>query len=128
MRVLLDTHVLFWALQGGQRLSRRAVGFIGDVDVDILVSAVSAYEICFKHRLGKMPEAAELAADFEGEMAALKVGWLPISPPHAIAAANLDPSHRDPFDRLLIGQALIEGIAIVSNEVIFDRFGVDRIW
>lgn len=119
---------MFWALQGGQRLSRRAGDAIGEPTAELLVSAVSAYEICFKHRLGKLPEADSLAADFEGELARLSVKWLPITPAHAIAAGKLDLFHRDPFDRLLIAQALVEVVPLVSNEKVFDQFGIERIW
>lgn len=128
LRVLLDTHALFWALSGGSRLSSRAIGVIGDAGADLLLSTVSAYEICFKHSLGKFPEASALADDFEAVIASLEVSWLPISPAHAIRAGKLDLIHRDPFDRLLVAQALCEDIPIVSNEALFDRYGVERIW
>lgn len=93
-----------------------------------MVSAVSAYEIGFKYRLGKLPDAAALVADFEGQMASIEFRWLSVSPAHAIAAARLDPFHRDPFDRILVAQALVENVPLISNEVLFDRFGVDRLW
>lgn len=128
MRLLLDTHAMLWALADSPRLSAQAKAVIGQAGNRLLVSAVSAYEICAKHTLGKLPEAAALAADFEGELALLDADWLPISPAHAIAAGKLDPSHRDPFDRLLIAQAMIERVPLVSNEAVFDGFGVERIW
>lgn len=128
MRLLLDTHALLWALTDNPRLSRRAAALIGNVDNRILISPVTAYEICAKHKLGKLPEAAALAADFEAELAPLNVEWLPIVPAHAISAGKLDTSHRDPFDRLLIAQARVERVPLVSNEAVFDRFGVERMW
>lgn len=128
MRVLLDTHALFWALRGDRQLSRAAAAVIGEPDTRLLVSAVSAYEICFKHRLGKLPEAAALAANFEGELAPLACEWLPISPAHALAAGKLDTAHRDPFDRLLIAQSLVERVPLISNDALFDGFGVERLW
>ena len=128
MRLLLDTHALLWALTDNPRLSRVAAALIEDADNQIVISPVSAYEICAKHKMGKLPEAALLAADFEAELASLDVEWLPITPAHAIAAGKLDMMHRDPFDRLLIAQSLVEGVALVSNEAVFDRFGVTRIW
>lgn len=109
-------------------MSRRAVAAIADPAAELLVSAASAYELCFKHRLGKLPEAAALAADFERHIASLSAEWLPITPAHAIAAGKLEPSHRDPFDRLLIAQALVERVPLMSNETLFDGFGVERIW
>ncbi|WP_374942659.1 type II toxin-antitoxin system VapC family toxin [Sphingomonas sp.] len=128
MRVLLDTHALFWMLRNDRRLSKRAAEAIDDPGNEILVSAVSGYEICFKHRLGKLPDAAALAAAFEQEIAAADCTPLPVTLAHAIAAGKLDPSHRDPFDRLLMAQALVDGVPLVSNEVLFDAFGVERIW
>ena len=101
---------------------------IGDVSTTKVISVISGYEICLKHRLGKLPEAAALAADFEGAMAGLAIELLPLTLEHAVTAGKLDPRHRDPFDRMLIAQALAERIPIVSNEAVFDGFGVHRIW
>ena len=128
MKVLLDTHSLIWAVNDSPRLSAQAAAIIGNVSNLKLISAVSAYEICLKHRLGKLPEAAALSTDFVRKVAADDAVLLNITVAHAIAAGQLDPSHRDPFDRLLIAQALIEQVPIVSNEALFDRFGVDRLW
>lgn len=128
MRLLLDTHALVWALNGNPKLSRRAAEAIGDPAHMKLVSAVSGYEVCLKHALGKFSDAAALAADFEREISAADAAHLPITLAHAIAAGKLDLAHRDPFDRLLIAQALVERVPIVSNDAVFDRFGVARIW
>lgn len=127
MKILLDTHALIWALGDSSHLSQRAREVIEAADVT-LVSAVSAYEICLKHRLGKLPEAAVLASDFEREVGNVDAELLPVAVAHAVAAGNLDASHRDPFDRLLIAQALVERVPIVSNETLFDAFGVERLW
>lgn len=127
MRLLLDTHALFWMLRDDPRLSRRAAAAIDEAD-EVLVSAVSGYEICFKRRIDKMPEAAALAEAFEAEIARADCTQLPVTLTHAIVASKLDPAHRDPFDRMLIAQAQIEGVALVSNEKLFDGFGVERIW
>lgn len=114
-------------LRDDPRLSRRAADSIDEAD-EVLVSAASGYEICFKHRIDKMPEAAALAEAFEAEIARADCIQLPVMLTHAIVAGKLDPAHRDPFDRLLIAQALVEQVPIVSNEALFDRFGVQRIW
>jgi PIN domain nuclease of toxin-antitoxin system len=127
LRLLLDTHALIWAMRDSPRLSRRARHAI-EVAEARLISAVSAYEICLKHKLGKLPEAAVLADAFEDHISALDAEVLPVSLAHAIAAGKLEPTHKDPFDRLLIAQARIERVPIVSNEALFDRFGVERIW
>jgi PIN domain nuclease of toxin-antitoxin system len=114
-------------MRDSPRLSRRARHAI-EVAEARLISAVSAYEICLKHKLGKLPEAAVLADAFEDHISALDAEVLPVSLAHAIAAGKLEPTHKDPFDRLLIAQARIERVPIVSNEALFDRFGVERIW
>ncbi len=97
-------------------------------DAERLVSAVSAFEICLKFNLGKLPGSAALAEAFAETIAAIDCTPLPISLAHAAAAGKLDLSHKDPFDRLLIAQARIEQVPIVSNEALFDAFGVERIW
>jgi len=128
LRLLLDTHALLWVLEGNERLSPAAAEALGDPANEKLVSAVSAYEICLKHRLGKLPGAAALATCFEATIAGIDCTPLPIALAHAALAGSLDPGHRNPFDRLLIAQAQIERAAIVSNEALFDSFEVERVW
>jgi PIN domain nuclease of toxin-antitoxin system len=128
LRLLLDTHTLLWVLEDNPRLSRRAAETLAAPGAELLVSAVSAFEICLKFNLGKLPGSAALAGAFEETIAATNCVPLPISLAHGEAAGKLDLSHKDPFDRLLIAQAQIERVPIVSNERLFDRFGVERIW
>ncbi len=85
-------------------------------------------EIATKNRLGKLPEADMLAADFEAEIEAEGFQGLPITLAHGRLAGSLSIPHKDPFDRLLIAQALTEGMTLVSNEQAFDAFGVTRLW
>ena len=128
MRVLLDTHALVWMLDANPRLSTRAAVVIDDPATDLLVSAVSGYEIGLKNTAGKFPEATSLAAAFERQIARAGCRSLPVTLAHAVAAGKLDLAHRDPFDRLLAAQALVEGVPLVSNDEAFDRFGIDRVW
>jgi PIN domain nuclease of toxin-antitoxin system len=128
LRLLLDTHTLLWVLEDNPRLSRRAAEALHTEETEKLVSAVSAFEICLKFRLGKLPGSAALAEAFEATIAEIDCTPLPISLAHASLAGSLDIPHRDPFDRLLIAQARIERVPIVSNEKLFDAFGVSRIW
>jgi len=128
VRLLLDTHALLWAIERNPRLSSRALEAIADPDNEKLVSAVSAYEICMKHALGKLPSAAALANAFEAEITAVDCTPLPISVAHAEAAGKLDAAHRGPFDRLLIAQARVERLVLVSNETLFDSYGIERLW
>ena len=94
----------------------------------LLVSAASAWEIATKVRLGKLPGAEELASDFQGFM--LREGFtiLDITANHAIRAGLLPGPHKDPFDRMLISQAQAESVPVVTNEPIFEAYGVRRIW
>ena len=127
-RLLLDTPALLWFAAGDRALSRRARAAIEDSDNDVLVSAASAWEIATKHRLGKLGGAGPLAADFERTVAALSFTPLDIAARHAAAAGAFTAAHRDPFDRVLAAQALIEGLAIISSDAALDLFGVARVW
>ena len=128
MRVLLDTHALLWWLADSRRLSERARAAIRNEANDVVVSAVSAWEIATKHRLGRLPEADGLADDIRGAIVGQGFSELPISIADAERAGRLPGPHRDPFDRLLIAQALGHDLAIVSNEKPFDLYGAPRLW
>ena len=128
MRLLLDTHTLIWWLIELPRLADQARAAIADPENQVFVSAVSALEITTKHRSGKLPEAGVLASSFEAEIEAEGFFGLPISLQHAQRAGQLAFAHKDPFDRLLIAQALTEGMTLVSNERVFDATGVSRLW
>jgi len=92
------------------------------------VSAASAWEIATKVRLGKLPTAADLASDFSGQIEREGFQLLPISADHGIRAGLLPGPHKDPFDRMLIAQAQAENIVIVSNEAVFESYGINRLW
>lgn len=128
MDLLLDTHALLWWLADDPSLSRRARAAIANTANTVLVSAASAWEIATKVRLGKLPTAADLAANFADQMESEGFATLPISSDHAIRAGLLPGHHRDPFDRMLIAQSQAEHLALVSNEEIFDGYGVRRVW
>lgn len=128
LRLLLDTHALIWWLAGDEALSRRAREAIADEVNEIAVSAASAMEIATKFRIGKLPGAALLAQSFEEIIAEQGFGELPISVHHARLAGEMNIAHKDPFDRLLIAQAQVEDMVLVSNEAMFDGFAVKRLW
>lgn len=128
MRLLLDTHALLWWLAGASSLTRKARVSIESDDNDIFVSAVSAWEIATKFRIGKLPEAAAVATDVAGTVRAEGFSELAVSIVHAERAGALGGPHRDPFDRMLIAQSLTDGLTLVSNERAFDRYGVARLW
>lgn len=128
MRLLLDTHALIWWLADDPALPRIARDAMADGRNDVMVSAASAMEVATKHRLGKLAEAAALAQDFESIVADEGFHPLSISLQHAILAGALPIAHKDPFDRLLIAQAKAEALTLVSNERVFETFGVARLW
>lgn len=128
MRILVDTHAFLWWLAGDRRLSEAARSVIDNPDNSVLVSAASAWEITAKHRLGQLPGADIVAADVAAAVADHGFEPLAITVAHAERAGRLPGPHRDPFDRMLAAQALAHDLPLVSNESLFDRYGVRRIW
>jgi len=128
MRLLLDTHALLWWLADDLALSRAARRLIGHANNDVLVSAVSAWEIATKVRLGKLSGAEDLAGDFAGFLARERFEELTISAEHGIRAGLLTGPHKDPFDRMLVAQSQAENLPIVSNDAVFDAYSVRRLW
>ena len=128
MRLLIDTHALLWWLSDDQSLSVAARKAMAETSNVLLVSAASAWEIATKVRLGRLPGAEELAADFQGFMLREGFTTLDITTDHAIRAGLLPGPHKDPFDRMLISQAQAENVPIVTNERSFGTYGVRRVW
>jgi len=128
VRCLLDTHTLIWWMSADSHLSRAARAMIEDRDNVNLVSAVSAWEIATKVRLGRLPAAAGLVQNFVDDLARERIEILDVTANHAIRAGFLPGPHKDPFDRMLLSQALAENIPIVSNDRALDGYGVQRLW
>ncbi len=128
MRLLLDTHAFLWWSEDSPQLPRLARRAIQDDVNDVLVSAASAWEITTKHRLGKLPSADLIASDIPGAIADQGFEELPITVAEAARAGALSGPHRDPFDRMLIAQAISRDLVLISNESTFDRYGIRRLW
>jgi PIN domain nuclease of toxin-antitoxin system len=128
MRLLLDTHAFLWWLAGDEALPVTARTAIADEGNDVFVSAASAWEIATKHRLGKLPGVAAIVADIDRAIVDQSFIGLPISVRHGQVAGALPGPHRDPFDRMLIAQATVDKLVLVSNEQAFDAYGVGRLW
>lgn len=128
MRFLLDTHTLLWCFNDSRSLSPRARKLVEDGSNELLVSAASGWEIATKVRLGKLPTGEELVGDLDRYLVQLGCEALPISLDHAVRAGTLPGEHRDPFDRMLITQAQMENLKIISNDQIFDAYHVQRVW
>lgn len=128
LRAILDTHALLWWLSDDLELPRTARRAIAETRNTIIVSAASAWEIATKVRLGKLPTAADLASDFSSQIEREGFQLMAISVAHGIRAGLLPGPHKDPFDRILIAQSQAENIPIISNEAIFEAYGVRRVW
>ena len=128
VKLLLDTHAFLWWLDGDEQLPVHARDAIADMHNDVLISAASVWEITTKFRIGKLPGAAEVAADVPKCVVEQGFESLSISERHAQRAGALAGPHRDPFDRMLIAQASIDNLVLVSNETLFDAYGVQRLW
>ena len=129
VKYLLDTHALLWATRDNVRLSHNALTIIEDIDVPLFVSAVSAYEIMYKHQLGKLPEYEYIADHYFNILDRLGVNELPISAQHAHFAGKMEWTHRDPFDRLLAAQAVTDHLTLITNDPVFqDLSWVTALW
>jgi len=128
MKVLLDTHVLLWALVEPDKLSLSALAIIEDTQNTVVVSSASAWELAIKYQLGRLPEASSVIEGFQNHLRVLEAIELAISSTHAIKAGSFKASHRDPFDRVLAAQSLIEGIPLISNDPLLKSFDVSLIW
>lgn len=125
---LLDTHVLLWWLTNDRRLSETAIEVIEDRSHVICVSAASAWEIATKTRLGKLngvPEAAEKFGELSTEHGFTQ---LSITFRHAVLAGGFEAPHRDPFDRMLAAQSLIEGVPLITRDPAFAQFDIEVVW
>lgn len=128
VRVLLDTHSFIWWLADSTRLSSPAFETIANTENSIAVSAACAWEIATRYRLGKLPEGKAAAFNIADNIASQGFKELYISVADAERAGQLPGPHRDPFDRMLIAQALTHDLVIVSSDTAFDRYGVNRLW
>lgn len=128
MRLLVDTHTFLWAISGDRRLSKRAHTALASLESEVFVSAASAWEISTKYRLGKLPEAHSLSGNIRQIVEQVGFRELAVTIEHGQRAGSIVGEHRDPFDRMLIAQAHAENLIIVSNDRVFDSYGIQRIW
>lgn len=127
MRLLLDTSVLIWWANDSVKLSRAARDGIRGAET-VLVSAITAMELTTKFRIGKLPDAQLLVEEFDQRCADEGFVLLPLSHRHAHLAGSIIAEPRDPFDRMLAAQAIIEDLIIVSSDLAFDTLGARRLW
>lgn len=128
MALLLDTHAFLWFIGNHPRLSGAAAVRIADSEEIVLVSVVSAWEIVIKMGTGKLSLERPLADIWRTAVLQDGFGVLDVQLPHVLALESLPMHHRDPFDRMLIAQAVAEDLQIVSADTAFDAYPVRRVW
>lgn len=121
MRLLLDTHVLLWWLADDRKLAKNGRAIIANPDNEVLVSSASLWEIAIKAAQGRLEVELD---DLEAAIARGGFRSLPISFRHALTAGRLPVVHRDPFDRMLVAQASVEELRLMSHDRVFERYGL----
>lgn len=129
MKLLLDTHAMLWWWTAPERLPQKTLSLMSDAGTEILASAVSAYEMTYKNKLGKLVLPEFLLDQFERSVSDERWAELPVNTSHSLMAGKLASNHRDPFDRLLAAQAILENAALVTTDPAFETFPeVETLW
>jgi len=128
MKLLIDTNALLWMMNGSPQLSQNAKAAIKSLGNEAFVSVGSVWEAAIKYRIGKLPQAATLVNNPKGVLAVLRMTPMSVGLEHAKLAGSLAHPHKDPFDRMLAAQALLEGLTLVSKDAVFDSMLVTRLW
>jgi len=128
VRLLLDTHTLIWALDNPSKLSGPATVALQDPTNDLLLSAATVWELAIKTGQKKLTLSLPYRQWMDKAIADLGLSILPVTVVYAERQANLPTHHKDPFDRLIIAQALVESVPIVCADPAFDAYGVTRLW
>ena len=128
MRVLIDSHSMIWALDDPSQLSAVATTTLRDPAKELLISVATIWELAIKAALGKLPLSLPYRQWMDKALADLSLAVLPITLDHTEQLVGLPFHHRDPFDRLIAVQALVEALPLVSADAIFDAYGVNRLW
>ncbi len=128
MRILLDTHTLYWFIEGHPNLTQLATTMIGNPNNEILISPASYWEMAIKISLGKWKLNQSYQHFIDIALVQYEFSILPVTPVHTEGLIKLPYLHRDPFDRLIIAQSIIENVPIVSADTQFDAYGINRVW
>ena len=127
MRLLLDTHTFLWFIDDNQRLSSNAKSLL-ESDNELLLSTASLWEIAIKLSIGKLSLPQPFEPFVRQQLSINAIGILQIETAHLHVVSTLPFHHRDPFDRLLVAQAIVEQVPIVSADVEFDGYSIGRLW
>ena len=128
MRQLLDTHTFLWYITDNPNLSRTALERIQNEENDNLLSMTSVWEMAVKQSVGKLSFKLPLDLFIPQQLQSNEMKLLDIQLNHVVAIATLPLHHRDPFDRLLIAQAMVEQLPILGIDTVFDAYPIERIW
>jgi len=128
LKILLDTHALLWLISGDERLTENAVGIFRDKENKLFFSAVGFWEICLKVSIGKLILADGWMEKVKNELWVNFIKWLPVEMNHCAELTKLPFHHRDPFDRMIIAQAITEKMKILSCDAIFSKYDVTCLW
>ncbi len=128
MRLLLDTHVFLWWIAGDHRLSEKAVQVISEADNRLFLSAASGWEIAMKAKLGKLLIDGDVTSFIIEQMRLNSIEQLPVMLSHALHVSTLEALHRDPFDRLLVAQAQLERMPILTADRYIAAYPVETVW
>ncbi|MCM0593370.1 MAG: type II toxin-antitoxin system VapC family toxin [Gloeotrichia echinulata DVL01] len=128
MKLLLDTQCWLWWFAQPERLNEQVITHIADENNELWLSVASVWEIGIKVALGKLPLPEPIDSYISSRMVQLGTGSLQITAPHALQAAALPLHHRDPFDRMLVAQAQMEDMTLVSADGIFQKYDVPILW
>jgi PIN domain nuclease of toxin-antitoxin system len=128
VKLLLDSHTLIWAADDPAKLSALVRGLLQDPSHDRLLSAATLWEISIKFGLGRLPLSLPYRQWMDTAITDMGLAVLPITLDHTERQATLAWHHRDPFDRLLVAQAHVEGVPLVSADSALDQYGIARIW
>ncbi|MDQ2694826.1 MAG: type II toxin-antitoxin system VapC family toxin [Pseudomonadota bacterium] len=128
MKVLIDTHALLWLLADDPRLSDTARRTFLEIDNRVYFSIASLWELTVKVSIGKLRLAREWLPEIQDEMNANTIRWLAIAPEHCAVLATLPFHHRDPFDRMLVSQAVVEDMALLSRDPQLRAYPVPCVW
>jgi len=128
VKLLIDTHAMLWILQGSTKLTEKAAEVFTDVDNEVFFSAVSYWEICLEISLGKLRLRDSWSTDLDRIFEKNMIRWLPLKKDHLLGIVNLPWIHRDPFDRMLIAQAIAEGLSFITADSNILKYDIQVIW
>ena len=128
LKVILDTCALLWWWSGPERLTPRARAIIGDPGTSVYISVASAWEIATKYRIGKLPFGERIMSEWGHRMTADRFQEIDFTAQHAFRAGTFRSPHRDPFDRMIAAQSMIERVPVVTPDEQIETLGAERIW